>query len=353
MLDKVLKGKPIDKEDIDGLTKLRIDLMTHYQRACETHRAATFNTPETIEKIIHTRLDFLALKWCTEKNKSYRDTTKPQFEIFLDFLYEQNKILKDLKCIFGTPSSKEKKAKIYSIGAEDEDEDEYFSRLRDNPSLHRKLGETEQANINRNDDPVQIAATEGHLQDTANDWTQVDNRSCSGESNYSDDTQATRGFFNNYGGNGNREYNNHQGRDYYRSQNNNANNRSDYVTNKTFRNSNPQFVTGGATNSSPNLMGITDMDQYNPQGDFLWHCPCCNGHKLHTLGNCDEFFYMDVEERRQATLAFGRCWNCLRQGHKAFECPEDSQCEFCSRKHHSLLHVRNKHAQITQLQGIG
>ena len=251
-----------------------------------------------------------------------------------------------MKGILATSSSKEKKAKIYSIDAEDEDEDEYFSRLPNNPSLHRKLGDS--ANYT-DDDTVQIAATGSYPQNIADDWTQVDNRSCSGESNYSDDTQATRGFFDNYGGNGNREYNNHQGRDYYRSRDN----RSGYVTDKTIHNPNPQLVTGGATNSSPYPMGITDMDQYNPQGDFLWHCPCCNGHKLHTLGNCDEFFYKDVEERRQATLTFGTCWNCLRQGHKASECPEDSQCEFCSRKHHSLLHVRNKHAQITQLQGIG
>ena len=48
MLDKVLKGKLIDKEDADRLTKLRTDLAMHYQRACETNRAATFNTAETL-----------------------------------------------------------------------------------------------------------------------------------------------------------------------------------------------------------------------------------------------------------------------------------------------------------------
>ena len=116
MLDKVLKGKLIDKEDADRLTKLRTDLAMHYQRACETNRAATFNTAETIEKIIQTRFDFLAYKWCTEKNKSNRDSSTPQFEVFLEFLYEQNKICRDLNSILG-PSTSKKKKDSYTINA--------------------------------------------------------------------------------------------------------------------------------------------------------------------------------------------------------------------------------------------
>ena len=101
MLDKVLKGKLIDKEDADRLTKLRIDLAMHYQRACETNRAATFNTAETIEKIIQTRFNFLAYKWCMEK--SNRDTSTPQFEVFLEFLHgvsRQNRYKKTMSFCF-------------------------------------------------------------------------------------------------------------------------------------------------------------------------------------------------------------------------------------------------------------
>ena len=46
-----------------------------------------------------------------EKYKFNRDPTKPVFEVFLDFLSEQNKIRRDLNCILGGAAAKDKKKK--------------------------------------------------------------------------------------------------------------------------------------------------------------------------------------------------------------------------------------------------
>ena len=368
MLDKVLKGKPIDKDDADGLTKLRIDLATHYQRACETNRAATFNTTETIEKIIQTRVDFLAYKWCTEKNKSHRNTSTPQFEVFLEFLYQQNQIRRDLSSILG-PSTTKKKKDGYAINTTEAEEVTASVKQRDTHSSRgRGRG---RGNSHASSDPsAQINATLSHpdnvhnyrdfytnnnrtanYNSTKNNTNPANNNNGSGDNNNSStgNNTATNNY-NNYSsqpsrGSTNNTRGQYQPRGQYRGQNYrgyNAGRNHNYGANRNnqHNNNNGSRQDTAATAQTGGAEYAQDKQQHHqqPAGENLWRCPCCNSTKLHTLVNCATFVNKSQEERQRDIFRMGRCLNCLGTGHRAMDCGEDRQCKFCDNNHHTLLH---------------
>ena len=368
MLDKVLKGKPIDKEDAEGLTKLRIDLATHYQRACETNRAATFNTTETIEKIIQTRVDFLAYKWCTEKNKSHRDTSTPQFEVFLEFLYEQNKIRRDLSSILG-PSTTKKKKDGYAINTTGAEEIT-ASVIKRDPHSSRGRGRG-RGNAHASSDPsAQINATLSHpdnvynyrdfytnnnrtanYNSTKNNTNSANNNNSSGNNNNSstENNTATNNYNNSSSqpsrGAANNTRGQYQSRGQYRGQNYrgyNAGRNYNFGVNRNsqYNNNNGSRQDAAATAQTGGAEYAQDKQQHQQQsaGDNLWHCPCCNSTKLHTLVNCATFVNKSQEDRQRDIFRMGRCLNCLGTGHKAINCGEDRQCKFCDNNHHTLLH---------------
>ena len=67
-------------------------------------------------------------------------------------------------------------------------------------------------------------------------------------------------------------------------------------------------------------------------------CKLCGGQ--HRLESCPPFLEKDVNERVEFVMTSGKCFYCLKGGHKARNCKIAKQCGIgnCRMRHHQLLH---------------
>ncbi|XP_020718143.1 uncharacterized protein LOC110119122 [Ceratitis capitata] len=66
-------------------------------------------------------------------------------------------------------------------------------------------------------------------------------------------------------------------------------------------------------------------------------CPVCNHN--HRLLFCRQMRRLEPAERLRAVLLHRHCANCLSPNHMANNCPSTRNCDRCSERHHSLLHL--------------
>lgn len=76
-------------------------------------------------------------------------------------------------------------------------------------------------------------------------------------------------------------------------------------------------------------------------------CKYCQ--ENHSIFRCLKFKQMDEQQRSCWARQSARCLNCLQQGHKTLECPSNSKCLTCHKKHHTLLHFSTKSNQSHQV----
>ena len=62
-------------------------------------------------------------------------------------------------------------------------------------------------------------------------------------------------------------------------------------------------------------------------------CSYCQ--QSHFSSECSNV--IGVSARREVLKTSGRCYNCLRRGHRAGQCRSQSRCQHCKRKHHSSI----------------
>ena len=68
--------------------------------------------------------------------------------------------------------------------------------------------------------------------------------------------------------------------------------------------------------------------------------PCCYCQGAHLPEECGKV--ISVESRRESLRKGGRCFVCLRRGHRIRECRASVRCSHCNGRHHrSLCHRRN------------
>lgn len=65
-------------------------------------------------------------------------------------------------------------------------------------------------------------------------------------------------------------------------------------------------------------------------------CSFCKS--AHHIFRCENFLQIPVKERKSFVKQKNLCFNCLREGHGARNCPSKSRCRTCSGSHHTLLH---------------
>ncbi|XP_055644423.1 uncharacterized protein LOC129780320 [Toxorhynchites rutilus septentrionalis] len=65
-------------------------------------------------------------------------------------------------------------------------------------------------------------------------------------------------------------------------------------------------------------------------------CEFCSS--KHYSFQCPEFNGLPVKQRHEKVKQQNVCFNCLRSGHRATNCPSKKTCSKCQRKHHTLLH---------------
>ena len=70
-------------------------------------------------------------------------------------------------------------------------------------------------------------------------------------------------------------------------------------------------------------------------------CVLCNGN--HEWFTCETFLEMSTRVRRDAVFKHRLCFNCLQQGHRCTECPQETVCSVpgCGKKHHKFLHTKD------------
>ena len=75
-------------------------------------------------------------------------------------------------------------------------------------------------------------------------------------------------------------------------------------------------------------------------------CKCCNNEE-HWVQNCEKFYAMKPNDRREFATTNELCYICLSTFHKSKNCPkrELRKCNFCGAKHHWLLHPVNQTMQ--------
>ena len=71
--------------------------------------------------------------------------------------------------------------------------------------------------------------------------------------------------------------------------------------------------------------------------------PCVVCQERHHLFHCDKFKAMPPQKRLDLVAKCGLCFNCLMNGHRAYECKKQSVCSVpgCGRKHTKFIHVEN------------
>lgn len=70
-----------------------------------------------------------------------------------------------------------------------------------------------------------------------------------------------------------------------------------------------------------------------------FNCIICK--QDHRLFECTRFISMNLEERNEVVSKNKLCVNCLKPGHRAFNCKSSIRCKTCNYKHNLLLH-RNR-----------
>ena len=79
------------------------------------------------------------------------------------------------------------------------------------------------------------------------------------------------------------------------------------------------------------------------------HCCYCDG--SHPAEACARI--SNIEERKQYLRNYGRCFNCLKQGHLSRKCKSNNRCKQCNgRAYASREVVKRSRREIQTLQGL-
>ena len=89
------------------------------------------------------------------------------------------------------------------------------------------------------------------------------------------------------------------------------------------------------------------------EGDEGETCGVCGG--SHFIGNCPDVRKAGPKRRRDLMGRAGVCFVCLRLGHSARECVQQTWCEAggCRRRHHTILHLNQAEEQSSRSPGQG
>ncbi|XP_055622021.1 uncharacterized protein LOC129765635 [Toxorhynchites rutilus septentrionalis] len=77
-------------------------------------------------------------------------------------------------------------------------------------------------------------------------------------------------------------------------------------------------------------------------------CDFCGNN--HQTFKCADFNQLSEDERCEMVKQNSVCFNCLRRGHRVFDCPSPKSCTKCHRRHHSLLHHNQSEKPINPLR---
>ena len=82
--------------------------------------------------------------------------------------------------------------------------------------------------------------------------------------------------------------------------------------------------------------------------------PCVVCQEKHHLFHCDKFKAMSHQKRLDLVAKCGLCFNCLMNGHRAYECKKQSVCSVpgCCRKDTKFIHVEKNASGRYKLRSL-
>ncbi|XP_029164818.1 uncharacterized protein LOC114936016 [Nylanderia fulva] len=72
---------------------------------------------------------------------------------------------------------------------------------------------------------------------------------------------------------------------------------------------------------------------------FELSCSMCK--QQHIFSKCPQFVSKSPHQRRELVKKFRRCFNCLSKNHSVNDCQSKFTCRFCSKKHHTMIHMES------------
>ena len=78
---------------------------------------------------------------------------------------------------------------------------------------------------------------------------------------------------------------------------------------------------------------MTNNASDNHKGHQQIRCAYCN--ELHYSASCGKI--TDPNKRREILKKSQRCFNCLKTGHRLFECKNKKNCRHCQKRHHQSI----------------
>ena len=123
-IDRIISGGPINRNNPSEFKAWRIELITAHAKAKKAGRDSIFNNADTINKILVEKIPFCLNRWAVERSKQLTNMTsdtfdpEPNFEDFLQFLSQQNRIREEMEAIHSVAGlTTSKKDNIMTINA--------------------------------------------------------------------------------------------------------------------------------------------------------------------------------------------------------------------------------------------
>lgn len=125
-------------------------------------------------------------------------------------------------------------------------------------------------------------------------------------------------------------------------------------TNKTYRPKGSAFATSVAPAIKERLPDTNEGTSRQTIDAFQRPCTYCE--KNHTFAECQKIRKLPHKERIEFLKGKGLCFSCLSQGHLSKDCKKRIQCDYCPKRHPSMLHyakaedetVKNKTNNVTE-----
>ena len=295
MLEELLKGRKIAATDSKTLHSFVLALERIYKKAIQTHRRASFNTPDVMNSILRKRLDWAIPRWsieCVKKEErlegneddSNMDMT---FEEFLAFLRRQHRITFKRTTVSGAGESKPNVAesasgdKAGSSKAAAKDDDTRINATGSDAAKPKKNNNTNNKNNNNN----RMKANE--------------------------DKEQRKGMSNDAGD----------------------------ITNNLGENSeaNPEISAADPAAAAEAPIDAENAQEPSAQGKG-WSCAFCADPRFHRIDACVEFLARDGDGRFTMLKIIGACAACFARGHMKRDCRRKVKCDICGMTHATLLH---------------
>ena len=287
MLDKLLRGNQIERNDYDSINKFILALQLVYQRAIETNRENSFNTEDTIAQLLRQRVRWAAKQWgkirVRKREKWDSDDENDdsnQFREFLDFLKQQNSVNREERLLLGE-KDKKRRVDINAMNAEPRSTD--FGRGRG------------RGNRNSNNDSAPVGGGNRNFRQAS-----------AGKDAAVRSTPVRAAGYAAGGGNASAA-------------------------------AAVAAANAAATNATA---AASKNDKGNVAGAGIkvdWSCTCCRGIKFHSLDNCATFVKKNQQEKFAVLKAGGLCLVCLQKGHVGQNCESKNNCSSCGGRHHQVM----------------